>query len=226
MSRHLAEVVFILDRSGSMTGLEEDTIGGYNAAVERQKQTEGEVKVTTVLFDDRIERLYDRVPLGCVVPMTEKEYYVRGCTALLDAVGQTISYLVEVQKHALPEDRAEKVIFLITTDGYENASREYTYRQIRKMIEEETKEYGWEFIFVGANMDAVKAAAEMGIRSDRAVNYVPDSIGTQKTYQAMAEAAAAYRCCDDIAPDWKADLEADYRKRGSKGDIRHRQNVR
>ncbi|MBQ0060045.1 MAG: VWA domain-containing protein, partial [Lachnospiraceae bacterium] len=159
MQKNLTELVFILDRSGSMGGLEKDTIGGFNAMIERQKKQEGQVNVTTVLFDDKYDMIHDRIPINDLRPMTEDDYYVRGCTALLDAMGETIHRMGNTQKYLVEEKRAEKVIFVITTDGMENASRHYDRAQIKRMIERQKEKYGWEFIFLGANMDAVAEAA-------------------------------------------------------------------
>ena len=168
MKTNLTELVFILDRSGSMQGLEKDTIGGFNAMLEKQKKEPGEALVSTVLFDDRIEVLHDRVKLGEVRPITEKEYCVRGCTALLDAVGGAIRHIGNIHKYARPEDVPERTLFVITTDGMENASRRYTADKVRRMIEHEKEKYGWEFLFLGANIDAVETAGSLGIAPDRA----------------------------------------------------------
>lgn len=168
MKKNLTELVFILDRSGSMGGLEQDTIGGFNAMLTRQKEQEGEANVTTILFDHEVQLLHDRFPLKAVAPLTEKDYYVRGCTALLDAIGYGMEKMVNIQRHLPENERAEKVIFVITTDGLENASKRFGYEKIRRMIEREKEQYGWEFLFLGANMDAVKEAARFGIGADRA----------------------------------------------------------
>jgi uncharacterized protein YegL len=213
MKKNLTELVFILDRSGSMSGLETDTIGGYNAMIEKQKKEEGEAHVTTVLFDDQVETLTQRVSLQEVSKITEKEYYVRGCTALLDAIGQTIHYMGNVQKYAKEEDRAGKVLFVITTDGYENSSKEYTYEKIKKMIKHQKSNYNWEFIFLGANIDAVETAKQVGIDEKYATNYVADSQGTELNYQAMNMAISCCRSEGKINKRWKEEVERDYKER-------------
>ena len=167
----MTELVFILDRSGSMAGLEKDTIGGFNSLIEKQRKEPGTAAVSTVLFDNESEVIHDRLPLENIPPMTDKEYYVRGCTALLDAVGGAIHHIGNVHKYAREEDRPEKTLFVITTDGMENASRKYSYRKLKDMIRRQEEEYGWEFLFLGANIDAAKEAARFGIREDRAANY-------------------------------------------------------
>ncbi len=216
MRKGLTELVFILDRSGSMAGLESDTIGGFNGMIEKQKDGDGEANVTTVLFDDRYELIHDRFPLSAVRPLTKKEYYVRGCTALLDAVGKTISKMVNVQKY-LPENcRAEKVIFVITTDGFENASREYSYTVVRSMIERQRKKFGWEFLFLGANMDAVSEAAKFGIQADRAVTFENDHEGVALNYRVVEETLQYMRsapCMAQLGSEWKRDIEENYRGR-------------
>lgn len=181
MKKGLTELVFILDRSGSMGGLESDTIGGFNGMLGKQKKEEGEANVTTVLFDDQIETIHDRFPIHAVKPLTDADYYVRGCTALLDAVGSTVKKVENIQNRLPEEMKAEKIIFVITTDGQENASREYTVNMVKKMIEK-NQEKGWQFIFMGANMDAVKEAANLGINPSRAVSYKNDSQGVQLNY--------------------------------------------
>lgn len=207
-------MVFILDRSGSMAGLESDTIGGFNGMLNSQRNVEGEAIVTTVLFDDRYELLHDRIPLAGVAPMTDKQYYVRGCTALLDAVGRTIQKIANVQENTAEEMRAEKVIFVITTDGLENASREYRYSQIRQMILEKQEKCSWEFIFLGANMDAVSEGAKMGIRADRAATYSCDSSGIQENYKAVEHFVTYTRCCSaPMGGEWKKNVEEDQKRR-------------
>ena len=218
MRKNLTEIVFILDRSGSMRGLEADTIGGYNSLLEKQKKEAGEAIISTVLFDDKQEVLHDRVNLDKMKPMTDREYYVRGCTALLDAVGGAIHHIGNVHKYAREEDRPEKTLFIITTDGMENASRIYTYDRVKKMIEHEKAKYGWEFLFLGANIDAVAEAGRFGIRPECAVNYECDSVGTAVNYRALNQAVSRVRtaeCCPSMAldADWKAEIEADYKKR-------------
>mgnify|MGYP001227089143 CR=1 FL=1 len=214
MKKDLTELVFILDRSGSMSGLESDTIGGYNAMLKKQQQEPGEAVVTTVLFDDQYELLHDRINLKGIRPISEKEYYVRGCTALLDAIGKTIQKIANVQKNTSEEERAEKVLLVITTDGMENASQEYRYKQIRSLVEQQQKKYGWEFIFLGANIDAIAAAADLGINADRAANYHADSAGTQLNYDAVNDAVSDLRKTRSIKTNWKARIDEDYQRRG------------
>ncbi|MCR5781777.1 MAG: VWA domain-containing protein [Clostridia bacterium] len=217
MKKNLTELVMILDRSGSMGGLESDTIGGYNSMLKKQRDTEGEVLVSTVLFDDRSEVLYDRVPLDRMPQMTEKEYYVRGCTALLDAVGGAIRHIGNVHKYAREEDRPEKTIFVITTDGMENASREYSYDRVKQMVEKQKEKYGWEFIFLGANIDAIETAGRFGIGADRAANYHSDHAGTALNYEVLADAVCEMRACAaPIGAGWKKRIEEDFKKRGSR----------
>ena len=217
MKKNLTEIVFILDRSGSMAGLEDDTIGGFNAMIQKQKAEEGEAYVSTVLFDNHTEVIHDRVDIQKVGPMTRKDYYVRGCTALLDAVGKSIHHIGNVHKYARDEDRPEKTIFVITTDGMENASREYSYERVRKMIEHEKEKYGWEFLFLGANIDAAKEAARFGIGADRAANYHADSEGTGVVYETVSDAICHVRACSaPLSADWKKKVDADYRKRAKK----------
>lgn len=175
MKKNLTELVFILDRSGSMAGLEKDTIGGYNAMLEKQRNIPGDCVITTVLFDNCYELLHDRIDIRAVRPITEKEYFVGGCTALLDAIGKTIHKIAAAQKNTAEDYRAEKVMFVIITDGAENSSREYSSDRVKAMIEKEKTRYGWEFVFLGANIDAVETAGRFGIGADRAVDYVPDS---------------------------------------------------
>ena len=208
------ELVFVLDRSGSMSGLEADTIGGFNAMLQKQKAQPGEVTVTTVLFDDRYELLHDRMEIRAIAPVTDREYYVRGCTALLDAMGRTIDKIATVQRRSAPEHRADKVLFVITTDGMENASREYSYQRIRAMVERQKAEFGWDFLFLGANIDAIATARRFGIREDRAVNYHADHEGTRLNYQVVSDAITHVRTCSaPMAANWKADIEKDYKNR-------------
>ena len=214
MKKNLTEIVFILDRSGSMAGLEDDTIGGFNAMIEKQKREPGEAYVSTILFDNHSEVIHDRVDIQRVKPMTRKDYYVRGCTALLDAVGKAIHHIGNVHKYAREEDRPEKTLFIITTDGMENASREYNYERVRKMIEHEKEKYGWEFLFLGANIDAAREAARFGISTDRAANYHADREGTAVVYEAMNEAVCSVRACRPMTADWKRRVDDDYKKRG------------
>lgn len=214
MKKNLTELVFILDRSGSMSGLESDTIGGYNAMLKKQKEAEDEANITTVLFDEAYEVLHDRITLAGVAPITEKEYFVRGSTALLDAIGKTIQKIVNVQKNTAEEIRAEKVLFVITTDGMENASREYSYKRIQQLIEKERTKYGWEFIFLGANIDAVGEAAKLGIDAKRSVQFVNDSAGVELNYAVMSDAISEYRATRSISESWKTPIDTDWQKRG------------
>ncbi|WP_252504376.1 vWA domain-containing protein [Sporosarcina sp. Marseille-Q4943] len=213
MKKGLTELVFILDRSGSMSGLESDTIGGYNAMLEKQKKGPGEAVITTVLFDDGYELLHDRITLRSIKPMTDHEYFVRGTTALLDAVGKTIVTLSNAQKRAAEEERAENVMVVITTDGMENASREFTYEKVRNMIEHQKSNYGWEFLFLGANIDAISTANLFGIEEDRATNYFADSDGTQLNYDVISETISSLRTHNKIEENWKERIEADFRMR-------------
>ena len=214
MRRNLTEIVFILDRSGSMAGLEEDTIGGFNAMIEKQKREPGEAYVSTVLFDNTCDVIHDRVVIQKVAPMTRKEYYVRGCTALLDAVGGAIRHIGNVHKYAREEDRPEKTLFVITTDGMENASRRYSYEKVRDMITRQKEKYGWEFLFLGANIDAAREAARFGIDPDRAANYHADSMGTQVIYETVSETVCNFRASRPMAADWKKRINEDFEKRG------------
>lgn len=193
MKKDLTELVFIIDRSGSMSGLEADTIGGFNGLLEKQKKETGEAYVSVVLFDDQTEVLYDRVDIQKVEPMNDKQYYVRGCTALLDAVGGAIHHIKNVHRYAREEDVPEKTLFIITTDGMENASRQYSYDKVRRMVEHEKEKYHWEFLFLGANMDAIQVAGRFGIKPSRAVNYENDGAGTQLNYEVMLKAVSCAR---------------------------------
>ena len=215
MKKNLTEIVFILDRSGSMAGLEKDTIGGFNGMLAKQRQEPGQALISTVLFDNVSEVIHDRVELQKIPPMTEREYYVRGCTALLDAVGKAIRHIGNVHKYAREEDRPEKTLFVITTDGMENASREYTYDRVKELIRRQQEQYGWEFIFLGANIDAAREAARFGISEDRAANYHADSVGTGVVYETVNEAICHVRqCAAPLSAGWKRKVDADYRKRG------------
>ena len=214
MKKNLTEIVFILDRSGSMAGLEKDTIGGFNTMIEKQKREQGEAYVSTILFDNETQVIHDRVDIRKIRPITGEDYYVRGCTALLDAVGKSIHHIGNVHKYAREEDRPEKTVFVITTDGMENASREYTYERVRQMIEYEKEKHGWEFLFLGANIDAAKEAARFGITEDRAANYHADHQGTAVIYEAMNEAVRSVRACRPMSADWKRRVDEDYKKRG------------
>ena len=216
MKKNLTELVFILDRSGSMSGLEKDTIGGFNSMLKKQKDEEGEAIVTTVLFDNKYELLHDRINIKGISPITDKEYFVRGTTALLDAVGRTIEKIENAQKHTLEEERASKVLFVITTDGMENSSKRYSYEKIRRMIKDKKKEFGWEFIFLGANIDAVSAAESIGISRDRATNYNSDSKGTKLNYEVISKTISSLRENASISDNWKDKIEEDFEKRGRK----------
>ena len=213
MKNNLTELVFILDRSGSMAGLEQDTIGGFNSMIAQQKQEEGEAYVSTVLFDTSCEVIHDRIPLDQVPQMTRKEYYVRGCTALLDAVGGAIHHIGNVHKYARDEDRPERTLFVITTDGMENASRRYSYDRVRQMIERQKETYGWEFLFLGANIDAAQEAARFGITADRSANYCCDEEGTAEVYATVNETVRSFRAARPIQASWKDRVEADFKKR-------------
>ena len=214
MNNNLTEIVFILDRSGSMAGLEDDTIGGFNAMLEKQKKEPGEALLSAVLFDHCSEVVYDRVDLQKIEPMTEKQYFVRGSTALLDAIGGAVHHIENVHKYAREEDRPGKTIFIITTDGMENASREYSYRQVSSMVKHAQEAYGWEFLFLGANMDAIRAAETFGIRADRAVRYECDGVGTRVNYSVVSQAIGSMRSGRGIDADWDAEIRRDYAKRG------------
>lgn len=216
MKKDLTELVFILDRSGSMSGLESDTIGGFNAVLEKQKKEPGEAIITTVLFDHTYELLHDRMNLRGIAPVTEKEYFVRGTTALLDAVGTTINKIANVQKRTSEDERAENVMIVITTDGMENASREFSYEKVRKLIEHQKSKYGWEFIFLGANIDAIETAERFGISKERATNYHADSEGTKLNYEVMSETVSCLRASHEISENWKERIDEDFKKRGEK----------
>jgi uncharacterized protein YegL len=215
MKKGLTELVFILDRSGSMCGLESDTIGGFNSMLEKQKNEPGEAIITTVLFDDRYELLHDRINIRGVSPITEKEYFVRGTTALLDAVGRTINKIANAQKRTASNERAENVMFVIITDGMENSSREFSFKKVRQMIEHQKNKYGWEFIFLGANIDAIAAAEQFGIHRDRAANYHADSEGVLLNYAVLNDTVSSMRAGHKVSESWKERIEEDYRKRGS-----------
>ena len=210
----MTELVFILDRSGSMNGLEGDTIGGFNSMIEKQKKEAGAAVVSTVLFDHESAVIHDRLPLEKVPRMTEKEYFTRGCTALLDAVGGAIHHIGNVHKYARKEDVPEKTLFIITTDGYENASKRYDYEKVRKMIERQKAKYGWEFLFLGANIDAAAEAKRFGISADRAVNYRCDEQGTALNYEVIGEVVCRVRACEPLGACWKTRIEEDMKRRG------------
>jgi uncharacterized protein YegL len=216
METNISELVFILDKSGSMSGLESDTIGGYNAMLKKQQEQLGEAVVTTVLFDDKYELLHDRINIKGIRPITEKEYFVDGCTALLDAIGKTIHKIGNAQRHTGEEQRADKVMFVITTDGMENASKEYTYEKIKAMVERQKEKYGWEFIFLGANIDAIATAASFGISADRAANYNADGEGTKLNYDAVSDVVSEFRASRTITDNWKAKIDEDFAHRSKK----------
>lgn len=216
MKKGLTEVVFILDRSGSMSRLENDTIGGFNSMIEKQKKAEGEALVSTILFDNYSEVLHDRVEVSRIEPLTDKDYTVRGCTALLDAIGGAIHHIGNVHKYARNEDVPEHTIFIITTDGMENASHQYNREKIKNMIERQKAKYGWEFLFLGANIDAIETARSYGIDQDRAVEYNCDSVGTGLNFEAMSDAITTMRCSAPLTADWKKKVEADRKKRKTK----------
>lgn len=213
MKKNVTELVFILDKSGSMAGLEADTIGGYNSMLKKQQKAEGEAIVTTVLFDHDYELLHDRINVRGIAPITEEDYQVGGTTALLDAIGMTIQKIVNVQKRTSESERADKVLFVITTDGMENASREYSAAKIKKMVQHQKEKYGWEFIFLGANIDAISTAEQFGINEDFAVNYHADNIGTVLNYKAVSEAVIKLRSGKKIDRSWKENIEQDYNRR-------------
>lgn len=210
----LTELVFILDRSGSMSGLEGDTIGGFNSLVEKQKQQRGKCLVTTVLFDSRVVTLHDRVELQDLRPMTREDYCVGGCTALLDALGGTIRHIANIHRYARPEDVPARTSFVIMTDGLENASRCFGSDEVKRMIRHEKEKYGWEFLFLAANIDAVETAERIGIQRDRAVNYHPDELGVRAAYKAVSDAVSARRACaEPLSADWSEEVDRDYRNR-------------
>jgi uncharacterized protein YegL len=209
---NITELVFILDRSGSMSGLEADTIGGFNSLIEKQKKQPGQCYVTTILFDNVTQVIHDRVELSQVQPMTDEDYTVRGCTALLDAVGSAIHHISQIHHYARPEDVPEHTMFVITTDGMENASHRYDAARVKQMVEHEKEKYGWEFLFLGANIDAVGTASRFGIGADRAVNYRADSQGTQVIYDTVADTVCLMRASAPIQADWGAKIKKDFRR--------------
>ena len=213
MKKNLTEIVFILDRSGSMSGLEADTIGGFNSMIAKQKRTGGEALISTVLFDNHSEVIHDRVNIRDIRPMTDEEYSVRGCTALLDAIGGAIHHIGNIHKYARPEDVPEHTMFIITTDGMENASHIYTSNKVKKMIERQKEKYGWEFLFLGANIDAVETARNFGISEDRAVNYRSDSAGTALNYEVISDAISAVRRSAPLTSGWKRRIDEDFSSR-------------
>ena len=214
MRKNLTEMVFILDKSGSMSGLEKDTIGGFNSMIERQKKEPGEALVSTILFSNESKVIHDRVELSKIEPMTDRQYRVGGCTALLDAIGGAVHHIANVHKYAREEDRPAKTIFVITTDGMENASRAYTYDEVQRMVKHEQEKYGWEFLFLGANMDAISAARSFGIRPDRAVRYSVCGEGTELNYRVVSETVSRVRQRKEITADWSAPIAENYRKQG------------
>lgn len=216
MKKDTTELVFILDKSGSMSGLESDTIGGFNSMLDKQKAVDGECRITTVLFDNRYELLHDRLDIRAVNHITDKEYCVGGSTALLDAIGLTINKIGNAQKHTADEYRAEKVIFVIITDGEENASREYTLDKVKAQIERQKEKYGWEFIFLGANIDAVETASRFGIAPDRAQNYHADGVGTELNFRVMSNAVATFRETAEMPAGWNDEIQKDFKRRGGK----------
>lgn len=216
MKKGLTELVFILDKSGSMGGLEKDTIGGYNSMLEKQKAVPGECLITTVLFDNDYELLHDRIDIRAVSPITEKEYVVGGSTALLDAIGRTIHKIGNAQMNTADDYRAEKVMFAIITDGEENSSREYSAEKVKAQIQRQKEKYDWEFIFLGANIDAVETAGRFGIAPDRAQNYHADSEGTALNFRVMSDAVATFRECKEMPTGWNEEIEKDYKRRGGR----------
>lgn len=216
MRKNLTEIVFILDRSGSMSGLEADTVGGFNSMIEKQKKAKGKALISTVLFDNTSEVIHDRVSIRKIKPMTADDYTVRGCTALLDALGDAVRHIGNVHKYAREEDVPEHTLFVITTDGMENASRRYDSEKVKKMIERQKEKYGWEFLFLGANIDAVETAKHFGIGEDRAVNYHSDSDGTKLNYEVLSEAISSVRCSIPLSADWKRRIDEDYANRGKR----------
>ena len=214
MKRNLTELVFILDRSGSMAGLEGDTIGGFNAMLEKQRRQEGRALVSTVLFNTVTHILHDRVPLDRVEPMTKDDYCPGGGTALLDAVGSAIAHIGNIHKYAHPEDRPNRTLFVITTDGLENASRRYDYETVKAMVTRQQERYGWEFLFLGANIDAAAEARRFGISPDRVAEYCCDAQGTALNYDVIGEAVSRARRCQPLTADWSERIHEDRRKRG------------
>lgn len=223
MKNNITEIVFILDKSGSMSGFEADTVGGFNSAIEKQKEGDGKVYVSTVLFDNNSEAIHDRVDISEIKPLTRDDYRVGGCTALLDAIGEAIHHIRNIHKYVRPEDIPERTVFFITTDGMENASHRYSSSKVKEMIEHQREKYGWEFIFLAANIDAVETAEQIGIRRERAVNYCQDSAGVQVTYEAMSQAIMTMRCSQSLDNgNWRKNIDQD-NKRGRKND---RSNIR
>ena len=212
-NNNTTELVFILDRSGSMSGLESDTVGGFNSMVQKQKKEEGTALVSTVLFNSESVVLHDRVDVKKVEPMTDKQYTVGGCTALLDAIGDAVHHIGNVHKYARPEDVPAHTMFVITTDGMENASRRYSADKVRKLIERQKEKYGWEFLFLGANIDAVQTASRIGISEDRAVDYLCDAEGTALNYEVLSDTVCEMRAGRGVKSSWKAKIQSDFQKR-------------
>lgn len=210
---NITELVFILDRSGSMGGLESDTIGGFNSLISKQKKLEGECYVTTVLFDNLIEKLHDRVKLSEVEELTAEDYYVRGCTALIDAIGESVEHIENIHKYIRKTDVPEHTMFVIITDGMENASRRFSSDEVKKMIEKHKEKDDWEFLFIGANIDAVETAKHFGINEDRAVNYHADEKGTNVVYRTMEKAVGCVRASVPLAPSWSGEINKDFKSR-------------
>ena len=214
MKKNLTEMVFILDESGSMADLTADTIGGFNSLIDKQRDEEGEALVSTVLFSNESKVVHDRVPLSGIAPMTKRDYIPSGCTALLDAVGDAVKHIGNIHKYARSEDVPEKTIFIITTDGMENASRRHSYKEIKELISRQQEKYGWEFIFLGANIDAAAAAGDMGIKASNAVNYTSDSLGTEAMYCSAACAVTSLRKTGKLCEEWAEEIHNDEKKRG------------
>ncbi len=219
MKKGLTEIVFILDKSGSMSGLESDTIGGYNSFLEKQKKEEGEAYVSTVLFSDTSSVIHDRVPIKKIEPMNDKQYFVGGCTALLDAIGGAIKHIGNVHKCAREEDRPEKTVFVITTDGQENSSHIYDYEKIKKLVKKQQEKHGWEFIFLGANIDAIGEAGKLGIASNRAVRYECDGKGTMLNFNCISDSISLLRTCDAMPDNWKEKIEKYHSKKNKKESV-------
>ncbi len=218
MNNNLTELVFVLDKSGSMSGLEKDTIGGFNSLLEKQRKEDGDVVISTVLFDDGMQVIHDRADIDGIKNLTDKDYQVGGCTALLDALGKSIKHINKVQKSLPEEQRPAKTMFVITTDGQENSSHEYSYEKIRKMVEKKQEKKQWEFLFLGANMDAISAAADIGIKANRATNFVCDAVGTAVNYSALSKAVSKIRCADAgcveaALTNWDEEVKEDYKAR-------------
>ncbi|MBR2877166.1 MAG: VWA domain-containing protein [Clostridia bacterium] len=213
MKNNITELVFILDKGGSMSGLEKDTIGGFNSMIKKQLKQKGRCYVSTVLFDNDAEIIHDRVKLSDVPELTEDDYVVGGCTALIDALGSSIHHIANIHKYARKEDVPEHTMFIITTDGQENASHKFTSEEVKKMIEKEKSKYGWEFLFIGANIDAVETASRYGISPERAVNYRADSKGTQVLYNSVSDAVCCMRASEELSAEWALEIKEDFKAR-------------